>query len=82
MSARLGLTMERLRGLHVGACDSDARVLMKKDDETNLSIKTQSGTFNLSISGTRELRLLAKQLEWFANYLDRKNGPPDIEEIA
>lgn len=65
----LALSMRRLRDLHPAACDTDARVLLAPD--CSLSVKTSHGTFPLRVCGTRELRLLAKQLEWFADHLDR-----------
>jgi len=71
MARRFALTLVQLRKLHPAACESDARVLIKDGDEWNMSIKTQHGAQPLYVSGTRELRLLAKQLEWFADYFDR-----------
>ncbi len=76
MAARLGLTLERLRRLHPGACESDARVVMKSTDGWNLSIVQQGEHLKLNLSGTRELRLLAAQLVEFARYLD---GEYDFE---
>ncbi len=76
MATRLGLSLHMLRKLDSGACDSDARVLMKSSDGYNLSIVMRGEHVQLDVSGTRELRLLGKQLIAFANYLD---GEYDFE---
>lgn len=47
-----------------------------------MSVETRHGAFNLSLCGTRELRLLAKQMLWFADYLERDEHelvPADCE---
>lgn len=77
MARRLCLSLDVLRRLDVGACATDARVLAREGDESSLSVRTRFGDFNLCLSGTRELRLLGKQMMWFAEYLSR-----DLDELV
>lgn len=70
MAQRLGLTLHKLRKLDPGACESDARIVMKAGDARNLAILNRGEIRNLSLSGTRELRLLARQMLAFADYID------------
>lgn len=74
MANRIGFTLAALRRLSPSACEDDARVLMKEGDVCNLSIKSRGGFFNLGISGTRELRLLAAQMIAIADHLET-DGP-------
>jgi len=71
------LTVHELGRLHPGACVTDARVLIRAGA---LAIKTAEGTVPIKLSGTRELRLLAAQLGFFADYID--HAEPELEEIA
>jgi len=85
MAAWFMLTMERLRALHAGACDDDMRVVMRRDEPLNLAIRTRVyrdalrepgyELQHLTVRSARELRLLARQLEWFANEAERPCEP-------
>ena len=81
MAKRLALSIAKLRDLHPAACESDMRVLMKEGDSFNLSIDMRGERVQLNYCGTRELRLLAKQIEWFADYLDAIDQPEPLEEF-
>jgi len=81
---RLRLSMRDLRVLNPSACDTDARVLLHVETgQLSLRADTNSGVAVEcelpKLSGTRELRLLAKQLEAFADLLD--HAGPSFEEI-
>lgn len=77
MAPRIGYTMAALRAMGPASCDTDARLVWKKDDEWNLGVLYHSG--NLvelrGFCGTREMRLLAAQLLAHADELDRESDP-------
>lgn len=82
MAARIGFKLTVLRRLDPSACESDARVVMKSGDEHNVGIVRHDGEmFNLGLSGTREMRLLANQLYAIADYLDRQPEEEKFEVI-
>ena len=82
MAKRLTLSIAKLRELQPAACESDMRVLMKDGDAFNLSINQRGEHIQLAHCGTRDLRLLARQLEWFADYLDAISQPDPLVEVA
>ncbi len=88
MAPRIGYTMEALRRLQSTACESDIRVAWRDGERLNLCLvdsRTYDGTVpvtNLpSLSGPRELRLLALQLLAVADDCERDNSPDPHEVI-
>lgn len=79
MAKRLGIPMRRLREFCPGACETDARILVKDGDEHNVSMLMHEAHIPLRFSSTREMRLLAKQLEYVADYFDHSG--PAFEEV-
>lgn len=74
---RFMLTMGRLRDLQPDACASDVRVAIDVDT-LQLSLvyadaDADATPVPLKLCGTRELRLLARQLEWFAAHIDQQH---------
>lgn len=82
MAARIGFTRRELQRMDPSACDSDARFVMKNGDAYNTAILYADGRLeNVSLSGTRELRLLAKQMLAIADHLDRGEEPDPFEVV-
>lgn len=77
MAPRIGFTLAALRGLDPSACATDARVVMKSGDELNLGILLHNGDLlNLRLCGSRELRLLGKQMFAIADHLETSGVDP------
>ena len=77
---KVALVLPRLRDLQPSACETDARVVLDTDTQ-KLSLRTSKGEHPLDVCGTRELRLIARQLDWFADHIDR-SYEADFEELA
>lgn len=81
MARRFMLAIDELRRLEPSACGDDMRLVWRAADATNLSVRVRvhgdalrpSGfdLVNLTVCGPRELRLLARQLEWYADRIER-----------
>lgn len=82
MAPRIGFTFKALRQLHPAACCSDARFVWKSGDGFNWGIVYANGDMvNLRLSGVRELRLLAAQMNAIADHAERANRSDPFEVV-
>jgi hypothetical protein len=87
MSARIGFSLATLRHMDPAACDTDARLVWRDGDSFNVGIVQprypreswdQYFIQQLSLSSTREMRLLGKQLIAHADELERDSNQFEV----
>ena len=88
MAKRFMLTLLEMQNLGFSACEDDMCIVWRDIGDLNIAIRTRvypdalrPAGFELvclTACGTRELRLLAAQLEWYANEVERQY--PGVEE--
>lgn len=80
MAPRLGFTLRELQSMQSAACTSDVRLGWKDSDPTNIGLLFRDGTWvNVSVSGVREIELLALQL--LRHLKQMRESPPETEVI-
>ena len=81
MAPRIGFKYDELVRMESGACRDDARLVWKSGDPYVLGIVTRDGELiQFHVCGTRELRLLAKQLLEHASEIE--DGYRDRFEVV
>ncbi len=71
MSNRIGLSMDALRRIDPAACATDSRLVYRNGDDFNMAVWQHDQLVNLPCRTIRDLRLLAAQLNIFADSIER-----------